>query len=51
MTRAAIKAAELRPGAWMVSLDFAATHLLPTAQYQTPAGKTVWLYQAPVIPA
>jgi len=51
MTRAAIKAAELRPGAWMVSLEFPATHLRPQAQYVAPGGKTVWLYQAPVQPA
>ena len=51
MTRAALKCGELRPGAWLVSLDFPATHLRPTTQYLTSAGKTVWLYQAPVIPA
>jgi len=49
MTRAVIKAAELPVGAWMVSLEFEATHLYPTAQYQSPSGKTVWLYQAPVV--
>ena len=49
MTRAMIKAGELPPGAWMVSLEFEATHLVPTAQYQSPSGKTVWLYQAPVV--
>ena len=49
MTRAALKAAELPAGAWMVSLEFEATHLRATAQYQSPSGKTVWLYQAPVI--
>jgi hypothetical protein len=48
MTRAVVKAAELPPGAWMVSLDFAATHLRATAQYRTPGGKMVWLYRAPV---
>ena len=51
MTRAALKSSELRPGSWLVSLDFPATHLRPSAQYQTAAGKTVWLYQAPVISA
>jgi hypothetical protein len=49
MTRAVIKAAELRAGAWMVSLDFEATHLRPNAQYRTPGGKMVWLYRAPVV--
>ena len=48
MTRAVIKAAELRPGAWLVSLEFPASHLRPDATYRTPGGKTVWLYQAPV---
>jgi len=40
-------AAQLRPGAWLVSLEFEATQLVPTAQYQAPGGKMVWLYQAP----
>ena len=51
MTRAVIKADALRDGAWLVSLAFEATHLRPTAQYRTPGGMTVWLYQAPLIPA
>lgn len=50
MTRAAIKAAELADGAWMVSLEFEASHLHPTAQYRAPGGKMVWLYRAPVVP-
>jgi hypothetical protein len=49
MTRAVLKAAELHEGAWLVSLDFEATHLLPTAQYRTPGGKMVWVYRAPVV--
>jgi SAM-dependent methyltransferase len=49
MTRAVIKAAELREGAWLVSLDFEATHLIATAQYRTPGGKMVWVYRAPVV--
>ena len=48
MTRAVVKASELAPGAWMVSLDFPATHLRATAQYHTTGGKMVWLYRAPV---
>jgi len=48
MTRAVIKAAELKEGAWLVSLEFEATHLRPTAQYRAPGGKMVWLYRAPV---
>ena len=49
MTRAVIKAAELREGAWLVSLDFEATRLIPAAQYRTPGGKMVWVYRAPVV--
>ena len=48
MTRAAIKAAELRAGAYMVSLDFEATHLRATAHYRAPGGKMVWVYRAPL---
>ncbi|MFZ2990558.1 MAG: class I SAM-dependent methyltransferase, partial [Ideonella sp.] len=48
MPRAAAKAAqELAPGAWMVSLEFEATELKPTARLETVAGKPVWLYRAP----
>ena len=49
MTRAVIKAAELREGAWLVSLDFQATSLIPAAHYRTPGGKMVWVYRAPVV--
>jgi hypothetical protein len=49
MERAAEKAcAELRPGAWLVSLEFEATTLKPAAQFTAPGGKMVWLYQAPL---
>jgi SAM-dependent methyltransferase len=49
MARAADKArAELRTGAWLVSLEFEARTLHPTAQFTAPGGKMVWLYQAPV---
>lgn len=49
MARAAAKArAELRPGAWLVSLEFEATDLQSTAHYRAPGGKMVWLYQAPL---
>lgn len=40
--------AELRPGAWLVSLEFEATVLKPSAQCSAPGGKMVWLYQAPL---
>ncbi len=49
MERAVAKArAELRPGAWLVSLDFEATTSTPRASWRAPGGKMVWLYQAPL---
>jgi hypothetical protein len=49
MPRAVQKAqAELRPGAWLVSLEFEAEQLIPTAQYRAAGGKMVWLYRAPL---
>lgn len=49
MARAAAKAmAELQPGAWLVSLEFEAHDLKPTARLQAPDGRPVWLYQAPL---
>ena len=49
MARAADKArSELRPGAWLASLEFEASTLHPTAQFSAPGGKMVWLYQAPL---
>lgn len=51
MTRAAIKAAELRDGACMVSMDFEASYLLPSASLRAPNGKMVWIYRAPLVPA
>ena len=48
MPRAVVKAAaELRPGSWLVSLEFLAEELLPTAALESVEGKPVWLYQAP----
>jgi SAM-dependent methyltransferase len=49
MSRAVIKAGELREGAWLVSLEFEAKHLLPTAHYRAPGGKMVWLYRVPLV--
>lgn len=50
MPRAVAKAAkELRPGAWMVSLDFEAMQLAPTASYTASNGKMVWMYQTPFV--
>ena len=49
MARAAAKArAELRPGAWLVSLEFEAKELASHAAWRTPGGRIVWLYQAPL---
>ncbi len=49
MPRAVAKAqAELRPGAWLVSLEFEAQGVQTTAQCGEPGGKMVWLYQAPL---
>jgi hypothetical protein len=40
---------ELRAGAWLVSLEFEAAQLTPSAQYPAPGGKMVWLYRAPLV--
>jgi hypothetical protein len=48
MPRAAAKALQqLRPGAWLVSLEFEAQDLSPVAVLQAPHRKTVWVYQQP----
>jgi len=48
MPRAWAKATrELRPGAWLVSLEFDAPDAEPTARLETAAGKPVWLYRMP----
>jgi hypothetical protein len=50
MDRAAQKAAaQLRPGAWMVSLDFEASQLRPNAQFRSASGKMVFVYRAPFV--
>jgi len=52
MPHAVAKAREhMKPGAWLVSLEFEATELTPTAVVQASAGRPVWLYQAPFKPA
>ena len=49
MPRAIHKAIrDLKPGAWMVSLEFEAQALISTTQIQTSSGKMLWLYQAPL---
>lgn len=48
MARAGAKAlAELSPGAWLVSLEFAVPGMLPSAQLRTPGGRVVWVYRMP----
>jgi len=48
MARAMDKAAaELKPGAWLVSLEFEAVGWKPKARLETVAGKPVWVYQVP----
>ena len=48
MARAVDKArTELQPGRWLVSLEFEATALKPSAVLKCADGRPVWLYQAP----
>jgi SAM-dependent methyltransferase len=48
MPRAVEKAkAEMKPGAWLVSLEFEAADLKPTATTEASPHRPVWLYQAP----
>ena len=48
MARAAAKAqAEMAPGSWLVSLEFAVPGWLPSAQLRAPGGRVVWLYRMP----
>jgi hypothetical protein len=48
MARAVEKAArELRPGAWLASLEFEAAQLAPQARLHGADRKPVWLYRAP----
>ena len=52
MPRAVAKArAELKPGAWLVSLEFVAKELQAQAVLQSVGGKPVWLYLAPFVAA
>mgnify|MGYP001567743358 CR=1 FL=1 len=46
MARAELKAqAELAPGAWLVSLEFALPYLEPTLQWAAPDGRPLWAYR------
>lgn len=48
MPRAVQKArAEMKQGAWLVSLEFPALELQPVARLQSVEGKPVWVYRAP----
>lgn len=48
MPRAWAKAAqELRPGAWLASLEFEVPGQAPTQRWTCPDGRTLWLYQMP----
>ncbi len=48
MARAAAKATrELRPGAWLASLEFPAPGLRPAAVHACADGRRVWLYRVP----
>jgi hypothetical protein len=48
MPRALAKAAhELRPGAWLASLEFEIGTLVPQGVLDDGDGRRVWLYRAP----
>ena len=49
MARAAAKAqAEMAPGSWLVSLEFAVPGVLPQAQLRLPGERVVWVYRMPM---
>lgn len=49
MPRAWVKAqAELKPGAWLASLEFPVPNVTPDVTWTCPDGRPVWLYQQPV---
>jgi SAM-dependent methyltransferase len=49
MPRAVAKArSQLKPGAWLVSLEFEAQDLEPVAMLSTVPGKPVWVYRMPL---
>ena len=50
MARAVAKAgAEMRPGSWLVSLEFEARELRAEAVLTVPDGRPLWLYRAPFV--
>jgi hypothetical protein len=51
MPRASAKALrEMRPGSWLVSLEFEATGLRPLARCGAPGGRPVWVYRIGAAP-
>lgn len=52
MPRAAAKAAaELRPGAWLLSLEFEVPGWVPTLEHRCPDGRWLWAYRMPATQA
>jgi hypothetical protein len=52
MPRAVAKArSEMRPGTWLVSLEFPALDLLPAAVLSAGEVRSLWLYRLPFIDA
>lgn len=50
MARAVVKAsADMRPGSWLVSLEFEARQLLAEAVLTVPDGRPLWLYRVPFV--
>ena len=50
MARAAAKAqAEMAPGSWLASLEFAVPGVLPQAQLRLPGERVVWVYRMPMV--
>jgi hypothetical protein len=50
MPRALHKAAaQMRPGSWLVSLEFEATGAVAAHVIRLPDGRSIWIYQCPVM--
>lgn len=49
MSRALIKSAEMPPGSWLVSLEFALPDVSAQARLTTPGGRDLWVYRAPCL--
>lgn len=47
MTRARLKAAQMRPGSWLISLEFPLPDVQPTAVLPVSEERTLWCYQLP----